>query len=183
MDNKKLIVDTLIADYFDGIQSEIKKKTAAISQDFVSRGLSNSTACTSALVAVYYKEFNKRIDRIFSFIEEKVLTLDWNYLETQLHKHVEQIFSKAEAAACKHLVDAGLASTIPCYCSDIVKKKKEALDVISNKIRLVSMLRLSTVKTKATETEIVEVKFGFGGITINIKEIGRRIKRSLLKKK
>jgi hypothetical protein len=74
MDKKKL-TDMVIADCFDDIQSEIKNRTAVISQDFISRGLCNSTACTSELLAAYYDEFNCRIDRIISFVEKKICLL------------------------------------------------------------------------------------------------------------
>ena len=110
--DKKKIIDTVIADHFDDIQSEIKKRTAAVSQDCISKGVYNTTVCTNKLLAVYYDEFTCRINGIFSFVEKKALPFDWNYLETQLHERAEQIYNEAEATACQHLINAGLVNLI-----------------------------------------------------------------------
>jgi hypothetical protein len=139
MDKKKL-TDTVITECFDDIQSKIKNRTATVSQDFISRGVYSTTVCTNKLLAVYYDEFNCRIDSIFSFVEKKALPLDWDYLETQLHERAVQIYSEAEATACQHLVNASLTSTIPSYRVDIEKRKKIALGIISNKIKLVGII-------------------------------------------
>ncbi len=146
MDKIRKLIDSLLKEHFGEILPEIKKGAAIVSQDFVSRGLPNSTACTSGLLEVYYKEFSERLERVMSFIRERELILDWSYLETKLHELANQIYIKAKGEASMHLVNAGLPSEIASFSKSVDKKKQEMHDTISNKIQLISMLRPSVAE-------------------------------------
>lgn len=146
MSDTKQIIESMLKEYFGDMQKEISKKTAVVSQDFISRGLYNSTACTNALLGVYYDKFEKRIGSLFSFVDKKALALNWDYLEMKLHELAEQVCAKAKSQASQHLVSASLANLIASFHSSIDKKKSEIFGEVDNKIQLVSMLQASTAK-------------------------------------
>jgi hypothetical protein len=64
------------------------------------------------------------------------LSLDWDYLEAQLHEREEQIYSRAEAAAIQHLINAGFANLISSCRTNVRKKKEEAFEKIKRKLQM-----------------------------------------------
>jgi len=146
MSDTKQIIDSLLEEYFGDLHKEIQKKSAIVSQDFTSRGLYGSTACTNHLLGVYYNEFENRVEDLISFIDKKALLLDWGYLETKLHELAAQVCKEAKSTASVHLANAGLANLITSFHPSVEKRKSEIFGTVRNKIQLINMLHASTSK-------------------------------------
>lgn len=151
MSDANQIVDSLLEDYFGDLHKAIQKHVASVSQDFITRKLYSTTVCTNRLLAVYYSEFEKRLTNLLSFIDERALLLDWEYLKTRLHELAEQVCVKAKGRASQHLVNATLVSLIPSFHSSAEKWKAEICGTIDNKILRVSMLQQQVSKRDRSE--------------------------------
>lgn len=135
------IIDSIIADRFHDFNDKIRQKTAKVSQDFIKRGLSNSTACTGSLISVHFDLFSEYIDNTCSFIRENKLILDWDYLEKCLYEKATHVHQRAVSVASQHLVNAGFVNLIKSIHNVIDGEKKKSITNLNNKINLLKTLR------------------------------------------
>jgi hypothetical protein len=152
MSDKTEIIDSLLKKFFDSLAKDTQKRTAEATQDFISRGLYNSTACTNALLAVHYEVYEKQLEGLFLFVDEKGLALEWDNLKAKLNDLTRGVCARAKSQASQHLVNASLASLIKQFQQAIKRKEKELNDQIANRIQLATMLSSYTERQEGVDT-------------------------------
>ena len=133
MENKpSTIVELIQKDYLSENEDSLKKKTAEIVQDFISRGLANSTACVSKQLQVHFEHNNKLIDHSIESLKQDFARIPMANFKEKLLAIVDKEYRKLIPFANSYLVNAGLAqsSILKSFEQQINRKKEKAKQAI-----------------------------------------------------
>lgn len=158
-----VIVELLRKDYLLKTENVLKQKTAAISQDFINRGLSNSTAFVNKQVEARFEYINELVNYITKSIEKDFAYIPLNDVKERLFYIVEEYYKKIIPFANSYLVNAGLAQTniLKSFENQINNKKETAKQIIETKVAL------SDKQRPKSEEQLV----GKGDTYINAKHV------------
>jgi hypothetical protein len=126
------IVELIQKDYLLENEDNLKQKIAEIVQDFISRGLANSTACVSKQLQVHFEHNNKLIDHIIESLKQDFVGIPLANFKEKLLTIVDEEYKKLIPFANSCLVNAGLAQwdMLSGYENTINNNKQKAKQII-----------------------------------------------------
>jgi hypothetical protein len=169
------IVELLKKDYLLEHEDNLNQKIAEISQNFISRGLFNSTACVGQQLQACFDHNNKLIDHIMKTLQLDFADIPPDNVKENLLFIVEEEYKKLIPFANSLLFTAGLAqqSTLESFKRLISDKKEKTKQAIKTKFAILE-------KQKATPTSPPDSIFGetwnICGIPINVKKLRTKLK-------
>lgn len=167
------IVELLKKDYLLKTENNLKQKIGEIIQDFISRGLYNSNACTGSQLQAHFDHIDKLIDHILESLEQDFPDIPLEQVKEQLFTTVDEEYKKLVPLANSHLVSAGLAqqSNLESFKQLINGKKEKTKQAIETKLAILE-------KKKATPPpgSIFGDIWTIWGIPINVKEVYTKLK-------
>ena len=140
-----VIVDLLKKDYLLKTEDSFKEETAGIVQDFISRGLYNSTECTSKQLQAHFDHINKLLDHILELLKKDFADIPLKQIKEKLFTITDEEYKKLVPIANSHLVNAGLAQPdiLKIVEQQINNKKKKAKQTIETRIAISEKQRAS----------------------------------------
>ena len=150
------IVELIQKDYLLENEDDPKQKTAEILQDFISRGLANSTACVSKQLQVHFEHNKNLIDHIIESLKQDFAGIPLANFKEKLITIVDEEYRKLIPFANSYLVNAGLAqsSILKSFEQQINSKKEKAKQAIETKIALLEKQKAASKEIeKSTEPE------------------------------
>ncbi len=171
------IVGLVQKDFLLENEDNLKQKTAEIVQDFISRGLANSTACVSKQLQVHFEHNNKLIDHSIESLKQDFARIPMANFKEKLLAIVDEEYKKLIPLTNSYLVKAGLGQRdmLSGYENTINNKKEKLKQTIETR------LAISEKQGKATTTSqsdgIVGDTWSILGVPINIKKLRAKLKR------
>ena len=144
-EDKSNIISLLKKDYLLKNQDSLKEETAGIVQDFISRGLYNSTECTSKQLQAHFDHINKLLDHILELLKKDFADIPLKQIKEKLFTITDEEYKKLVPIANSHLVNAGLAQPdiLKIVEQQINNKKKKAKQTIETRIAISEKQRAS----------------------------------------
>ncbi len=102
-------VELLKKDYLLKTEDNLKQKIGEIVQDFITRGLYNSTACTGKQLQAHFDYIDSLIEHIIKSLEPSFANIPLGQFKEKLLTIVDEEYKKLVPFANSHLVTAGLA--------------------------------------------------------------------------
>ncbi len=126
------IIDLLKKDYLLKTEDSLKEETARIAQDFISRGLPNTTACVNKQLYIHFGHNNKLIDHIIASLKQDFAGIPLVNFKEILFTVVDEEYKKLIPFANSRLVNAGLGDqgTLKAYENEINNKKQKTKQTI-----------------------------------------------------
>ncbi len=170
------IVELIQKDYLLEKEDNLKQKIAEIVQDFISRGLSNSTACVSKQLQVHFEHNNKLIDHIIESLKQDFASIPLANFKEKLITIVDEKYKKLIPFANSYLVNAGLAQRdmLSGYENAINNKKEIVKQTIETRFAI-SEKQDKANPTSQSDSIVGDIWSPFG-IPINIKKLCNRLK-------
>jgi len=133
--NHNNTIELLKKDYLLKTENKLNKKIGEIVQDFISRGLYNSTACIGKQLQAHFEHKDKLIDYIIESLEQDFSDIPLQHFKEKLLTTVDEEYKKLIPFSNSFLVNAGLAqqSTFKSFEQQINNKKKRAKQAIETK--------------------------------------------------
>lgn len=177
MENKpSTIVELIQKDYLSENEDSLKQKTAEIVQDFISRGLPNTTVCVNKQLQVHFEHNNKLIDHIIETLKQDFASIPLGKFKEKLLAIVDEEYKKLVPVAHSYLVKAGLAQRdmLSGYENTINNKKEKLKQTIET--RLAILEKKDKAATISQSDSIVGDTWSILGIPINIKKLRAKLK-------
>lgn len=139
------IVELLKKDYLLENEDNLKQKIAEIVQDFISRGLFNSTVCVGQQLQACFDHNKKLIDHIIKTWQQNFADIPPDNIKEKLFSLVDEEYKKLIPFANSRLVTAGLAqsNTLKGVEQQINSKKEKAKQAIETKCAIIENQRLA----------------------------------------
>jgi len=130
------IVDLLKKDYLLRTKADLNRRIGEVVQDFVSRGLYNSTACIGRQLQIHFEHKTRLTEHIIESLTKDFPSTSPCHLRESLDKVLDEEYKKLVPFANSFLVSAGLAQenilrSIEC---GIDGKKAEAKQAIETRL-------------------------------------------------
>jgi len=143
------IIELLKKDYLLKTEDSLKEETAGIVQDFISRGLYNSTACTSKQLQAHFDYINKLLDHILELLEKDFADIPLKQIKEKLFTITDEEYKKLLPIANSHLVNAGLAQP------DILKTIEQQINNKNKKVKQTIETRLAISEKQRAKIPII----------------------------
>jgi len=169
------IVELLRKDYWLENEDNLKQEIAKVSQDFINRGLYNSTVCTGKQLQVHFDHLENLFNYIIESLKKDFADIPLSNFKEKLFTIVDEEYKKLIPLAYSHLIQAGLAqkNTLKCIEQQVNKKREKTKQAIETKFAILE-------KQKATPTPPPDSIFGdtwtIFGIPINVKKLRTKLK-------
>jgi len=154
------IVELLQKDYLLENEDNLKQKTAEIVQDFISRGLANSTACVSKQLQAHFEHINELIDHVIKSLKQDFAGIPLANFKEKLLTIVNEEYKKLIPFAKLRLVNAGLASPsiLKSVEQQINKEEERAKQIIETRCAILEKQKaVPKDKGDLAETEQVSL--------------------------
>jgi hypothetical protein len=130
------IVDRLVVDFWSSNEKNLKNEESVITQDFISRGLSGSTARVSKLVHLNYTYLQNLINELIHHLEEDYSHVSPASVKPELIKVVETEYNKLANKPPKWLMESNQINQLIVFESSIAAEKEKAKKDVENKCEL-----------------------------------------------
>ena len=154
------IFDLLKKDYLLKSEDNLNQKIAEIAQDFISRGLPNSTACVGKQLSAHFEHINELINYIEKSIEQDFSNIPLDNVKEKLFTIVDEEYRKLVPVANSGLVSAGLAqkNILESFEQQINNKKEKAKQAIETRLSILGRKKVIAVASKNSESVNTEAK-------------------------
>jgi hypothetical protein len=131
----KEIVSRLTREFSANNQDGLKKDTSSTQQDFIKRGLSNSTVKVSKLLELHYQYLDRLIDFLTDSIEKNHSQLRPSKCTNHIVQIVEKEYEKLKNKVPGWLRDSQLLdkNILATYENNVISKKSKAIEGLENK--------------------------------------------------
>jgi hypothetical protein len=132
------IVELLKKDYLLKNEDNLKQELAKVAQDFVSRGLYNSTVCTGKQLQVHFNHLENLFNYIIESLKKDFADIPLSNFKEKLFTIVDEEYKKLIPLAYSHLVQAGLAqkNILKCIEQQVNKKRDKTKQSIVTKFAI-----------------------------------------------
>jgi hypothetical protein len=137
-------VDLLKRDYLLRTRDDLNKRIAEVAQDFVTRGLYNSTACIGKQLQVHFEHKRRLVEHIIESVTKDFPSLSLSHLRDSLYKVLDEEYKNLVPFANSFLVSAGLAQENILRSSqvEIDRKKGEAKQAVETRLAVMKKQRV-----------------------------------------
>ena len=163
------VVDLLVKKYWSESKSELDQKIAQIAQDFVNRGLSNSTIRISKQLHTEFEYIQKLTEYIFKSLKQDFSHIPLDTCKSKISAILESEYKKLIPRTTSRLVEANLGqkSILEQYKNGIIgemEKAKEKIEIqcaLSEKEKLVTKVNGEKwYRSRAIQAALI----GLGGL-------------------